>query len=214
MAKERNPKLTYALVYRDDALLFVRKAGEEKFRLPRAALSPFFRKKKLKKSLYAAFGLEGKITRKLPELVDYDEQGKGSLLLAYVYEAALPEQIVGYEFAFYGEGDPALKDVDPASYRLAARALLYAPLYKGKPRTVPLLPEDDKKAYWEIRCIKHFHKKIPSAEIEEFESLVYSASSMRRVNAAFAALCNSYQVNPKAFIAELEYREKRRKVLQ
>lgn len=37
---------------------------------------------------------------------------------------------------------------------------------------------------------------------------------MRRINSAFVGLCNVYQVNPKTFLAYLEYREKRRKALQ
>ncbi len=213
MEKKRIIHQSYALVFKDDALLFVRNEGEDTFHLPFVDAGKTAYRRALKKRLYADYGLEGEIIRRLPEIVDYSG-AYGLLQRAYVYQAELPEKVVGYEYLFLNEGDPRLEEIDLGSRRISNRAFLYAPLYQNRPRTVPLLPPEDEKAYWEIRCLKHFRGKIPSAEIQEFEGLVYSASSMRRINSAFVGLCNVYQVNPKTFLAYLEYREKRRKALQ
>jgi|GEM_PF-1712993 len=206
MAKVILHKRKYALIYRDDALLFIRLPGEKAFRLP----SVEGNKKALRLFLAEHLGVnEAVVVRALPESIFYGA-GWSELQSGFVIQADVASS-GDIEARFVEEGDLPLLEVDEASKGLATRGYIYAPLNQGKPRTVPLLPQDDEKAYWMVECVKYFRKKIPSAEREEFIALVYSASSMRRINAAFVALCNLYKANPEQYNRYLEYLEKRRK---
>ncbi len=88
---------------------------------------------------------------------------------------------------------------------LAAKYLwkcdVYAPIYQGKERTVPLLPPEAKKVKHEIDCLTYHRRIIGRKVLREFLALTDSASSMRRINEAFVTICNTYHVNPNRTLA-------------
>ena len=215
-AKKKKKVFRYAvaLLYRDDSLLFLRKKGsKDPLSLPCCIKKGVGHKRNLKKYFLTEFGAKIAFLRNAPETVVYLEE-ESRLARPFSIQCDVMEHPDGYEFVFLDEKDLATAEIEPMSQLLAKRAFIYAPWYQNRPRTIPLLERDQEKVYWEIECLKHFHRRIPSAEIAEFEGLVSSASSLRRINAAFTMLCNHYRCDPNQFIRYLDYREKKRKALR
>lgn len=213
MADSRRSKLVAALIYKDEGLYFVREKGNGAFTLPMFPCSGASKKGRLVKGLRNEYGIEGYLIRRLPQIVAYDY--KGFLVDSYLVEVDLSHLNPAYEFVAITEDDVRMKDVDPVSAMVAKRGFIFMPFYQQRMRTVPFFEADQEKVYWEIACLRYFKgKKVPHAEVREFEGLVDSASSLRRINEAFAMICNRYGANPNEYIMYLDYREKRREALK
>jgi len=121
----------------------------------------------------------------------------------------------GEQYALLTERDERFAYVDGGSRAMAELAFIYAPLYLLQERATPLLPENRQYIYWQIQVIRHFRgRKIPKAEVAEFEALTRAASSVRRINAAFWTLCHTYNCNPGDYYRHLKFRAARREALK
>ncbi|MCR5349181.1 MAG: hypothetical protein K6E59_06225 [Bacilli bacterium] len=213
MARKSAPAQIAAIAFSGQALYFIRPMGEEGVRLPMLFHSGLGQKRALVRYMRKEFGVEAFIVRKLPQIVVSGQPS--SLVDPYLVELQLPEGENELPFVALEEGDPGLEGTDPVSAGVAKRAFIFMPFYTQWMRTVPLLEADQEKVYWELECLKHFQgRKVPRAEVHEFEGLIQSASSLRRINEAFAMICNRYQANPNEYIRYLKYRQKRREDLK
>lgn len=213
-AKPRRRKVTryvMGLVYRDDALLFLRQKGNPSapLSLPGVIKKGLGNKRCLNRYFLAEFGAKPVYLSSLPEIVVYLEE-ESFLLSPFVLEAELTVK-ENMEVVPVHEEDLAQLNLDPKCAAIAKRAFIFAPWYRRQERTIPLLDRDQEKVYWQQQCLAYFHRRIPSAEREEFDGLVHSAASMRRINEAFAMLCNRYGCDPNLYIRYLKYREEKRK---
>lgn len=213
-AKPRRRKVTryvVGLIYRDDALLFLRKKGDPNapLTLPGVAKKGVGNKRNLNRYFKQEFAVKPRYLSALPEIVIYLEE-ESYLLRPFVLDATIDAHDA-YDIVAVEETDlPSLK-LDPSSAAIAKRAFIFAPWYRRQDRTIPLLDRDQEKVYWQQQCLAYFHRRIPSAEREEFDGLVHSASSVRRINEAFAMICNRYGCDPNLYIRYLKYREEKRK---
>ncbi len=213
-AKPRRRKVTrcvMGLVFRDDALLFLRPKANPgaSLSLPMTPKKGLGLKRNLNRYFLREFGAKPQYLSTLPEIVVYLET-ESFLLHPFVVDQGLPSNAT-YDVFTVEEDDLASLDIDPSSVAVAKRAFIFAPWYRRQERTIPLLPRDQEKVYWQQQCLEYFKRKVPSAERAEFDGLVHSAASMRRINEAFAMICNRYGCDPNLFIRYLDYRERKRK---
>ena len=214
MAKKRSKKLIAALICKDEALYFVRLKGEQMLSLPLVNATGICLKRALVKGLRNAYGLEAYIIRKLPQIVAYEGK-KGTLIDVFLIDADFSNLNGTCEFVPLEEDDIRVKGVDYISAAVAKRGFIFLPFYTQRMRTIPLLEADQEKVFWERECLRYFRgKKVPRAEVAEFEGLIDSASSMRRINEAFAMICNRYGADPNVYLRYLDYREQRREALK
>ena len=187
MSKSKRRTYIVGITYAEDAIVLLPKPGGYDL--------PVFEKKgcpkrRLTKALAEA-GFEGVRIVKRLDRIEKEEEGVKTRYLAFVFAYDKMNQ------AF--KSLPLDSKVENAP-ELAKNYLwccdVYAPLYKEMERTVPLLEPEAKKVKKEQECLTYHRRLIRRKALKEFFALCDSASSIRRINEAFVAICNTYHVNP------------------
>ena len=206
MKTKKNRNKTYAIIFHEDALLFCRGLGENTWSLPADVHDV-----NLRNSLQKVHGFEIEDARRLP-IFHTKIQGKKQKIELYLFSLSGKPIEDGTEWAYFEEFSAALQNIDPVMGLVAKRAFIYAPLYLRQERTVPLLEPEQKIVEWEIGALKFFRRYIPRGERKQFKALTEMASSVRRMNYAFKALCQTYRVDPKLYNEHLAYLQRKKKV--
>ena len=212
MAKKKYVNRVYALCFHEDALCVCKLKGEESFHIPvRLDSKPTSHEGKYWANyfLQAVYDLGPFAMRRFE--ID------GTTYDCYIRSVETPAFGLAQrgEVLFLEAGDPRLKDLDPVSRLLAEHALVYAPLYKRMQRTVPLLEENRVRFFHLVQVVQYFAMKgdIPKQEAREFERLTACASSVSRIEKAYANLIDLYHLDPQEYVRYLRYRNRRRKEL-
>lgn len=213
MANKSKFTRLHALIFQEERLLVLRKQDEAFFHLPYVDVTGPFHERKLAKGIAETYKAQGKVVRKLPHLA-FIHDGEQISVEAYVYQTPLFTSLDGYEVALIEENSPIREKLDPESAYLARRYFIYAPAYENRPRTIALLPEDQPRIHHLVGCLRYFQGRVPSGEREEFEELVNSASSIRRMNEAFSIICNTHRANPRKYVEYLKKEEEERKAAE
>ena len=207
MEKKKQTMKYFALSYRGDALLLYKLPGGE-YGLPAAKSLG-----ELRKLVKETLGFKKAKLEKMPPFFIARNRKKSRVNL-YLIRAEEWETPADAMLRYAPLGEEEIPALDEVSRLVFLRADSHAPLYLGTSRTVPFLRLEEERVKYEEDCLKFFHRYIPSSERKQFHWLHDSATSFRRMNLAFASLCNTFRVDPKNYDEYLVYKAKRDEALK
>ena len=187
MSKSKRNTYLVGIAYSGDAIVLLPKPGG--YDLPLFEKKGFL-KRRLIKGLEEK-GFEGVRIVKRLDRIDRKEGDAKVRYIAFVF--AYEKMNQAFECLPL---DSKVESAPELAKNYLWRCDVYAPLYKEMERTVPLLEPEAKKVKKERECLTYHRRIIGKKTLKEFCALCDSASSIRRINEAFVAICNTYHVNP------------------